>query len=149
VVETSSKPVVAAIAGTCMGGGLELAMGCHYRIADPKAQVALPEVKLGLLPGAGGTQRLPRAIGIEGATNLIVSGQTVPAGMFMGSQLFDEFLQDGDLQSAAIAFAEKVVKENKPLKRIRDMKVEHAKPEAFFMFARNMVGAIAKNYPAR
>ncbi|MCC5856965.1 MAG: enoyl-CoA hydratase/isomerase family protein [Ectothiorhodospiraceae bacterium] len=148
VVETSSKPVVAAIAGTCMGGGLELAMGCHFRVADPKAQVALPEVRLGLLPGAGGTQRLPRAIGIEGATNLIVSGQTVPAGMFMGSQLFDEFVQDGDLLAAATAFAENIVKKNNPLKRIRDMPVEHAKSEAFFMFARNMVGAIAKNYPA-
>ncbi len=147
-IESSTKPVVAAVAGTCMGGGLELAMGCHFRIADPKAKIALPEVKLGLLPGAGGTQRLPRVVGIEAALNLIVSGQTVPAGMFMGSQLFDEFVQDGDLQFAAIAFAEKVAKEGKPLKRIRDMKVEHAKPEAFFMFARNMVGAIAKNYPA-
>ncbi len=147
IIETSSKPVVAAVAGTCMGGGLELALGCHYRVADPKAQVALPEVKLGLLPGAGGTQRLPRVVGIEAALNLIVSGTTVPAGMFMGSQLFDEFVQE-NLLEGALAFANKVVSENKPLKRIRDMNVEHPKPEAFFMYARNGIGAFAKNYPA-
>ncbi|MCC5812428.1 MAG: enoyl-CoA hydratase/isomerase family protein [Ectothiorhodospiraceae bacterium] len=147
MIETTDKPVVAAVGGTCMGGGLELALACHYRVADPKAQVALPEVKLGLLPGAGGTQRLPRVVGIEAALNLIVSGTTVPAGMFMGSQLFDEFVQE-DLLEGALAFANKVVSENMPLKRIRDMKVEHPKPEAFFMYARNGIGAFAKNYPA-
>ncbi len=73
-VESSRKPVIAAISGACMGGGLELALGCHYRIAKPDAQIALPEVKLGLLPGAGGTQRLPRLIGAEHAVNMIVSG---------------------------------------------------------------------------
>ena len=74
-VEASEKPVIAAIHSVCMGGGLELALGCHYRIAAPGAQIALPEVKLGLLPGAGGTQRLPRAIGVENALNMIVSGK--------------------------------------------------------------------------
>ena len=78
-LEHSPKPVVAAIAGVCMGGGLELAMGAHYRVAKADAQIALPEVKLGLLPGAGGTQRLPRAVGLETALNMIVSGATVPA----------------------------------------------------------------------
>ncbi|MFI4940458.1 MAG: enoyl-CoA hydratase/isomerase family protein, partial [Burkholderiales bacterium] len=78
-IERSGKPVVAAIAGACMGGGLELAMGCHFRVAKSDASIALPEVKLGILPGAGGTQRLPRLIGVEAALNMIVSGNPVPA----------------------------------------------------------------------
>src|SRR5271156_4169349 len=76
-VEDSAKPVIAAIGGVCMGGGLELAMGCHYRVGVPAARIALPEVKLGLLPGAGGTQRLPRLLGVEAALNIIVSGAPV------------------------------------------------------------------------
>ena len=76
-IENSAKPVVAAIHSVCMGGGLELALGCHYRIAAPGCSVALPEVKLGLVPGAGGTQRLPRALGVEAALNMIVSGEPV------------------------------------------------------------------------
>ena len=79
IAEESTKPVVAAIGGICMGGGLELALGCHFRVATPDAQIALPEVKLGLLPGAGGTQRLPRVAGVETALNMIVSGAPVPA----------------------------------------------------------------------
>ena len=79
VIENSAKPVVAAISGNCMGGGLELALSCHYRVVHAAAQIALPEVKLGLLPGAGGTQRLPRLIGVEAALNMIVSGAIVPA----------------------------------------------------------------------
>src|SRR5262249_43165620 len=79
MVEASPKPEVAGVGGICMGGGLELALGCHYRVATPSAQVSQPEVKLGLLPGAGGTQRLPRAVGVEAALNMIVSGATVPA----------------------------------------------------------------------
>jgi 3-hydroxyacyl-CoA dehydrogenase len=146
-LDTATKPVIAAIAGTCMGGGLELALACHYRIAKPDAQVALPEVKLGLLPGAGGTQRLPRAIGLEPALNLIVSGESVPAGMLMGSALFDQFSQ-GDLLKDALGLAEKVIKDNMPLKRVRDLKVTHAKPEAFLLWARTGVGQMAKNFPA-
>jgi len=146
-VESSRKPVIAAISGACMGGGLELALGCHYRIAKPDAQIALPEVKLGLLPGAGGTQRLPRVIGAEHALNMIVSGSAVPAKQFKGSALFDE-LVDGELQDAAIAYATKVANENLPLKKVRDLKAKHPNPEGFFMFTRNTVGAMAKNYPA-
>ncbi|NMT62657.1 3-hydroxyacyl-CoA dehydrogenase NAD-binding domain-containing protein [Marinobacter orientalis] len=146
-VETSRKPVVAAISGACMGGGLELALSCHYRIVKPDAQIALPEVKLGLLPGAGGTQRLPRVIGAEHALNMIVSGSVVPAKQFQGSALFDEII-DGELLDAAIAYANKVVNENRPLKKVRDLKVKHANPEGFFMFAHNTVGAMTKNYPA-
>ena len=146
-LETSTKPVVAAISGACMGGGLELALGCHYRVAKPDAQISLPEVKLGLLPGAGGTQRLPRLIGAEHALNMIVSGAALPAKQFKGSPLFDEIV-DGDLLEGAEAFARKVVAENLPLKRVRDMRGGHPNPEGFFMFARNTVGAVAKNYPA-
>ncbi len=146
-IETSTKPVIAAIGGTCMGGGLELALGCHYRITKPDAQIALPEVKLGLLPGGGGTQRLPRALGLEAALNLIVSGESVPAGMAMGSALFDQFAK-GNLLDDAVALAEKIVKDNMPLKRVRDMKVNHPKPEAFILWARTGVGQMAKNFPA-
>ncbi|WP_449287742.1 3-hydroxyacyl-CoA dehydrogenase NAD-binding domain-containing protein [Marinobacter salarius] len=146
-VESSRKPVIAAISGACMGGGLELALGCHYRIAKPDAQIALPEVKLGLLPGAGGTQRLPRLIGAEHAVNMIVSGSVVPAKQFKGSPLFDEIV-DGELFDAAVAYATKVVSENLPLKKVRDLKAKHPNPEGFFMFTRNTVGAMAKNYPA-
>jgi len=146
-LDTTTKPVIAAIGGVCMGGGLELALGCHFRIAKPDTQVALPEVKLGLLPGAGGTQRLPRLIGLEPALNLIVSGQSVPAGMFMGTKLFDEFSQ-GDLLQDALALAEKVIEEQRPIKRVRDMKVEHEHPEAFFLWARTGISQMAKNFPA-
>ena len=99
IVEASTKPVVAAIDGICMGGGLELALGCHYRVAAAGAQVALPEVKLGLLPGAGGTQRLPRVVGVETALNMIVSGASVPARSSPRRALFDDVV-DGDLLDA-------------------------------------------------
>src|SRR5450631_1201781 len=95
-VEGSTKPVVAAIGGVCMGGGLELALGCHYRVASSGAKIALPEVKLGLVPGAGGTQRLPRAIGVEAALNMIVSGAPVSSEQFKGGKLFNEIV-DGTL----------------------------------------------------
>ena len=127
VVEIASKPVVAAIGGICMGGGLELALGCHFRVVAPRTQIALPEVKLGLLPGAGGTQRLPRRIGLEYALNMIVSGETVPSDQFRGTPLFDEFI-DGDLLAGALAFARKVVAEKRPPKRVRDLEVRHPKP---------------------
>src|SRR5436190_22817962 len=135
-VEDSTKPVVAAISGACMGGGLELALGCHYRVAVAGAQIALPEVKLGILPGAGGTQRLPRVIGVETALNMIVSGEAVPSEHFKGTALFDEMIS-GDLLQGATAFAQKVVAENRPLKRVRDIKITYPNAEAFFQFARN------------
>ncbi len=146
-LDTATKPVVAALAGTCVGGGLELALGCHYRIAKPDTQVGQPEVKLGLVPGAGGTQRLPRAIGLELALNLIVSGETVPAGMFAGSALVDE-LSTGSLADDAVAFAAKIVEERRPLRRVRDLEVTHPKPEAFLLWARTAVGQLAKGFPA-
>jgi len=146
-LEQFTKPVIAAVTGACMGGGLELALGCHYRVALPGAQIALPEVKLGILPGAGGTQRLPRVIGVEHALNMIVSGTPVPSEMFKGTALFDEMV-DGDLLKGAIAFAGKVVAENRPLKRVRDIKIDYPNAEGFFQFARNSVQAVAKNFPA-
>jgi len=145
--ENSPKPVIAAIAGVCMGGGLELALGAHFRIAKSDAQIALPEVKLGLLPGAGGTQRLPRVIGLEAALNMIVSGATVPASNLKGSALFDDVV-DGDPVAAAIALADKVVADKLPLKRVRDLKVKDPQSEAFLQFARNTVSATSKNFPA-
>jgi len=146
-LENSSKPVVAAIAGVCMGGGLELAMGAHWRVARADAQIALPEVKLGLLPGAGGTQRLPRAVGLETALNMITSGATVPAARLKGTALFDEVV-DGDPVPAAIALAERAAAQKLPLKRLRDLKLKDPQGEPFVQFARNTVGAVAGPYPA-
>ncbi|MBI5067592.1 MAG: enoyl-CoA hydratase/isomerase family protein [Deltaproteobacteria bacterium] len=145
-VEQSPKPVVAAIHAVCMGGGLELALACHYRVAAPGAQVALPEVKLGLLPGAGGTQRLPRAVGLETALNMIVSGAPVPSEKLVKAGLFDE-LVEGDLVAGATAFARKVAGK-RPLPLVRDRKVEHRSAQGFIGFARNTAAAVAKDYPA-
>jgi 3-hydroxyacyl-CoA dehydrogenase len=146
-VEGSAKPVIAAIGGVCMGGGLELALGCHYRVAAAGAKIALPEVKLGLLPGAGGTQRLPRVIGAEGALNMIVSGATVPSEKLRATPLFDAFA-DGALLDAALTFARKVVSEKLGVRRVRDLKVNMPNHEAFFQFARNTAKAVAGRYPA-
>jgi len=147
MLESAKKPVVAAIGGACMGGGLELALGCHYRVAVEGAQIALPEVKLGLMPGAGGTQRLPRLIGAEAALNMIVSGNSVPSEQLKDSALFDAMFEK-DLLPGAVAFADKVASEKRPLKRVRDLKVSLANADGFFQFARNTVRAAAKNFPA-
>ena len=106
-LENSAVPVIAAIHGTVLGGGLELALGCHYRVATPDAKWGLPEVKLGLVPGAGGTQRLPRAIGAENALRVIVTGAHMPAKTGLEQGLFAEIVS-GDLKAGAVAFAEKV-----------------------------------------
>ncbi|HEX4780409.1 MAG TPA: enoyl-CoA hydratase-related protein, partial [Usitatibacter sp.] len=145
--ESSPKPVVAALHGNAMGGGLELPLGCHFRVAAPGAQVALPEVKLGLLPGAGGTQRLPRAVGLEIALNMIVSGAPVPSEQLAKAGLFEEIIQ-GDLVEGAVAFANKVVAEKRALPKLRDRTVKHDNPEAFIAFAKNSVNAVVKNMPA-
>jgi 3-hydroxyacyl-CoA dehydrogenase len=146
-LEASPKPVLAAIGGVCLGGGLELAMGAHFRVARADAQIGLPEVKLGLLPGAGGTQRLPRAIGLEAALNMIVSGAMVPAARLASTALFDEVVE-GDPVPAALALAERVLAEGRPLKRLRDVRVDAAQGEAFAQFARNTVAATSRHYPA-
>ena len=149
-IENSPKPVVAAIHSVAMGGGLELALGCHYRIAAPGALIALPEVKLGLLPGAGGTQRLPRVLGVEAALNMIVSGEAVKSevlGAAPGQKLFDQMASSADaLLPEAMAFAGKVV--GAPLPLVRQLPCKHPLGDAYFQFARNMVGGMAKNFPA-
>ncbi|MBE2242110.1 MAG: enoyl-CoA hydratase/isomerase family protein [Burkholderiaceae bacterium] len=148
-LEACSKPIVAAIHSVCMGGGLELSMGCHYRVAAPGTQVALPEVKLGLVPGAGGTQRLPRLIGLENALNMIVSGETVKSerlAAMPGQKLFDKLIE-GDLLAGAIAFASEVA-DARPLPLVRDLKVAHPNADAYLQFARNTVGALSRNLPA-
>ena len=144
------KPVVAAVNGVCMGGGLELALGCHYRLAAPGVDVALPEVKIGLIPGAGGTQRLPRVLGVETALNIIVSGDPVKSELLAslpGQKLFDQIVPaDQNLLDAACALA--AAKAGQPLPRVRDLKVVHPNADAYFQFARNMVKGMAKNFPA-
>ncbi|WP_210545876.1 3-hydroxyacyl-CoA dehydrogenase NAD-binding domain-containing protein [Rhodoferax sp. PAMC 29310] len=150
-VENSAKPVVAAVHSVCMGGGLELALGCHYRIAAPGCSVALPEVKLGLIPGAGGTQRLPRALGVEPALNMIVSGEPVKSellAMIPGQKLFDKIASSAEaLAAEALAYAMDV-SEARPLPLVRNLPCRHPQGDAYFQFARNMVKGMAKNYPA-
>ena len=104
-IEASDKPVVAAIHGTALGGGCEVALACHYRVAVPSAKLGLPEVKLGLIPGAAGTQRLPRLVGAEAALPLVVGGNPVPAGKAKSIGLLDEVMTEGNLEQDAIAFA--------------------------------------------
>jgi 3-hydroxyacyl-CoA dehydrogenase len=137
-IEESAVPVVAAIHGTALGGGLEVALCAHYRVAVPSAKCGLPEVNIGLLPGAGGTQRLPRIAGVEKALEMVTSGQHVPAKQCLDMGLVDELAPEGKLKEAAIAFARKCVAENKPLKKVREnnAKLEPAKghPEIFANF---------------
>ncbi|MGZ8289289.1 MAG: 3-hydroxyacyl-CoA dehydrogenase NAD-binding domain-containing protein [Telluria sp.] len=148
VAEGSTKPVVAAIHSVCMGGGLELALGCNYRVAMPGAQIALPEVKLGILPGAGGTQRLPRVLGLEMALNMIVSGTPVLSEKLAQTAIFNEvFAADADLVQSAVAFANKIA-DIRPLPRVRDRKVDYPNHEAFLQFSRNTVKAMAGAFPA-
>jgi 3-hydroxyacyl-CoA dehydrogenase len=146
-VEDSAKPVIAAISGVCMGGGLELALACHYRVGISGARIALPEVKLGILPGAGGTQRLPRLLGVEPALNMIVSGATLASEKLRDTPLFDAFV-DGDLLQNAVNLARRVAREGLGRKRVRDLTIDMPNAEAFFQFARNTVKAAAGPYPA-
>jgi 3-hydroxyacyl-CoA dehydrogenase len=147
MIENSPKPVVAAINGLALGGGLELAMACHYRVAAAGAPLGMPEVKLGLLPGAGGTQRLPRLVGVERALNMIVSGNPVNARDLAATALLDSTV-DGDALSAAVTLAERAAAEKWPAKKARDIKVSFPNAEAFLDFARGAVAPLAKNYPA-
>src|SRR3954468_20267529 len=117
--DAMKKPLVAAISGFALGGGLELALACHYRVAAPKAQLGLPEVKLGILPGSGGTQRLPRAIPMAEAVKMMTTGNPIPSEKAKELGLVDEIVQ-GDLLAQAIAFAARAV--GKPLRVLRNMK---------------------------
>ncbi|MDZ4173985.1 MAG: 3-hydroxyacyl-CoA dehydrogenase NAD-binding domain-containing protein [Hydrogenophaga sp.] len=154
-VENTTKPVIAALHSVAMGGGLELALGAHYRIAAPGCNVALPEVKLGLIPGAGGTQRLPRVLGVEAALNMIVSGEPVKSEILAqlpGQKLFDKLAASPEsLAEEALAFAREMAAKHAdgsafPL--VRNLPCRHPNGEAYFQFARNMVKGMAKNFPA-
>jgi len=144
-VESSAKPIVAAIHGTAFGGGLEVALGCQYRVAIAGAKVGLPEVKLGLLPGAGGTQRLPRLIGIEAALGIIVSGDPVPATLAAKTGVIDKIIE-GDLLEGALDYARGLAARKAPLRKVRDLKVDTGNiPSGFFDEARKRVAKEKKN----
>ena len=121
IMENSSKPLIAAIHGTALGGGLEVALTCHYRIAVKSAKCGLPEVNLGLLPGAGGTQRLPRLVGVEQALKMVTSGLHLPAEQCLQNGLIDKLANNDDLLNESISFAKEIIEENRPLKKVRDL----------------------------
>lgn len=155
-VENTTKPVVAAVHSVAMGGGLELALGAHYRVVAPGCNVALPEVKLGLIPGAGGTQRLPRVLGVEAALNMIVSGEPVKSEMLAGvpgQKLFDKLAASREsLMDEAMALAREVAArhaaDGSAFPLVRNLPCKHPQGAAYFQFARNMVKGMAKNFPA-
>src|SRR2546422_8193841 len=158
LIEGSPKPVVSAIHGTALGGGLEVTLACHYRVGVKGARFGLPEVKLGILPGAGGTQRLPRVVGVEKGLQMMVSGDPIRADEALAVGLIDEIVaggaaaageaptsKAGDLTAAGVAFAEKVLDERRPLKKIRDLDDKLAavrgKPEVFAEFRKSVARA--------
>jgi len=150
VVESAKKPIVAAIEGIALGGGLELAMSCHHRVASSSAKVGLPEVKLGLLPGAGGTQRLPRLVGVETAINIMLSGEPVPAPMLAKTRLFDRVVEADLLGAAKAVVLESAanLRAGKPVVRARDRALQEPDLEALCQFARNTAKTAFKEYPA-
>ena len=140
------KPLVAALGGFALGGGLELALACHYRIALPRTQLGLPEVKLGILPGSGGTQRLPRILPVAEAVKMITTGNPILAEKAKEFGLVDEIAQ-GDLLEAALGFTKKII--GQPLKRIRDMQPRlEGDPKIFFAKVREDVARASRGYPA-
>src|SRR5258705_2639269 len=142
-IEACPKPVIAALHGTPLGGGLELALGCHFRVAAPGTRLGLPEIKLGIIPGAGGTQRLPRLVGMEKAMAMILSGEPIPAREALDAGLVDEIIE-GDLMAGAIAFARRVVAEKRPLVLVRDRDEKLASARDLAVF-----DAAAANYTKR
>src|SRR5918911_466000 len=143
--DAMKKPLGAAISGFALGGGLELALACHYRIAAPKAQLGLPEVKLGILPGSGGTQRLPRIVPVAKAVQMMTSGNPITSEEALQLGLVDEIVQNGDLLEAAVVYAQKLVAERKPVRRIRDLQ---AKSDVDFKKIRDEVAKASRGYPA-
>ncbi|MFO7569547.1 MAG: 3-hydroxyacyl-CoA dehydrogenase NAD-binding domain-containing protein [Smithellaceae bacterium] len=136
-IEDSPKPVVAAIHGTALGGGLEIPLACHFRIAHAGAKVGLPEVKLGLLPGAGGTQRLPRVAGVQAALEMITSGTPVGAARAKAMGILDDVVE-GDLKAAALAFAKKVIDEKRPIRKVSQLTAKVDSPAVFEDFAKSI-----------
>jgi len=155
-MDDSAKPVVAAIHGTALGGGLETALSCHFRVAVAGAKLGLPEVNLGLLPGAGGTQRLPRVVGVEKALQMVTSGVPISAAEALETGLVDRIVE-GDLRAGALAFAREKVAEGAQLVRIRDrddkLQAARKNPELFDRFrqsiARKTRGFLAPEYNIR
>jgi 3-hydroxyacyl-CoA dehydrogenase len=147
VLDASEKPVVAAIHGYALGGGLEIAMACHYRIALPSAKIGLPEVLIGILPGGGGTQRLPRLVGAKAALDMIVSGRHVPAPEARKLGVIDEVLpENADLRESAIAYAVRIM-DARPLPRVRDRAVKLTDP-GIFDATRKSIARRARNQQA-
>ena len=149
-IEQSQKIVVAAIHGTALGGGLETALACHYRLAAPGARLGLPEVKLGILPGAGGTQRLPRLVGVERAIEMICTGEPISARQAHQMGVVDA-VAEGDLREATIDYADHVVAEGRPLARVRDrdrLIAEAARRPEVFQAARNYYAKTRHNLMA-
>jgi 3-hydroxyacyl-CoA dehydrogenase len=145
-IEDLAKPVVAAIHGTALGGGLETAMGCHYRVAVATAQVGLPEVSLGLLPGATGTQRLPRLAGVEAALNAMISGRPMSAKVAHEKGVLDGII-DGDLKTGAVAFARDLVKAGKGPRKVREITLDAASlPAGFFADYRKSVARETRGF---
>ena len=147
LVETSAKPVIAAIAGTCLGGGLELALAAHHRVASADAKLGLPEVKLGLLPGAGGTQRLPRLVGVERAIDMIVSGEPVPASGLAHTALVDRVV-DGDPLASAVELAASAEVTTRPPPTTRDIPLDQPSLAALCEAARARLKAERPLLPA-
>ena len=147
-IESCPAPVIAAIHGTALGGGLETAMACHYRIADARARLGLPEVLLGLLPGAGGTQWSPRLVGVEAALDLMISGKPIGAAEALNKGLVDR-LAEGELMQAALSFAQELIDEGAPPRRTSDLPVrsDHL-PEGYFDQVRSAVAAKTRSLPA-
>jgi 3-hydroxyacyl-CoA dehydrogenase len=148
-MEASAKPIVAAINGTAFGGGLEVALCCHYRVIAPAAPVGLPEVKLGLLPGAGGTQRLPRLIGAERALDFILSGDPIPGPAAFELGIVDA-VADGDIVDAGIEFAKNTIAQGSPVRRIRDesevVAADRGRPEIFESARKNAARRMRKRF---
>jgi 3-hydroxyacyl-CoA dehydrogenase len=148
-MDASSKPIIAALNGTAFGGGLEVALCCHYRVIAPAAPVGLPEVKLGLLPGAGGTQRLPRLIGAEKALGFILSGDPIPGPEAVELGIADELIE-GDIVAGGIAFAEKIIAQGSPIRRIRDeseiVARDRDRPEIFEAARKNAARRMRKRF---
>ncbi len=147
-LDTVTKPIFAALSGATMGGGLELALACHYRCAAPDTQLALPEVKLGILPGAGGTQRLPRLIGVERALDMMVSGDPVRADQGKALGVVDDIVT-GDLRQGALTWVRKALHDARPIRRASQLTAQTEKPAAaFFAQVRDRVGKAWRGYPA-
>jgi 3-hydroxyacyl-CoA dehydrogenase len=146
--DAMKKPLVAAIGGFALGGGLELALGCHYRVALPKSQLGLPEVKLGILPGSGGTQRLPRIVPMAEAVKMMTTGNPIPAEKAKELGLVDEIVT-GDLLEAALSFTKKILSEGAKIRRVREMSPRiDGEPKAFFAQAREAIAKESRGYPA-